>query len=107
MRFRLRTLFLLFVLAAVFLSLSVKFVRWAHSRPGKEGNYVGEVAYVKTMLGDDALQELRIWDMYGFEAANLWTAKVSGEAIECLKTSLHLRQIAQSQMPVEFWEMPP
>ena len=90
MRFRLRTLLLLFFLAAIFLTVSVRFVRWLGLRPGADvtheaSNYVGEIADIKKLLGEESLQELRIWDLYGWEAANLWTAKVPREAIECLR----------------------
>lgn len=112
MRFRLRTLLLLFVLVAIFLGASVRFVRWAGSRPGAEVTqnafaYVGEIVDIRRDLGEDALQELRIWDLYGWEAANLWTAKAPREAIECLKKSMHLVPVAESRFPRAFWNVPP
>jgi hypothetical protein len=108
MRFRLRTLLLLFVLVAIFLTASVRFVRWAGSRPGAEVmDYLGEVADIEKQLGDQTIQDLRIWRLYGWGTGNLWTAKVPREAIECLKRSMHLVPIAESRLPRGFWNVPP
>jgi hypothetical protein len=112
MRFRLRTLLLLFLFVAIFLTACLRFVRWAGSRPGADvtdeaAHYVGEIANINKLLGEEALQELRIWDLYGWEAANLWTAKAPREAIECLKKSMHLVPVAESRLPRAFWNVPP
>jgi hypothetical protein len=109
MRFRLRTLLLLILVASVFLTLAVPFHRWSNSRPGMETDYIGEVADIKQALGDGALQDLQMWHLYGawFGADHVWQAKAPPEAIPILTKSMNLKPITEAQVPAEFWKMPP
>jgi hypothetical protein len=107
MRFRLKTLLLLFFVASAILSAAVPFVRWMHSRPGREGAYAAEVEDIKRQLGNQALQDLKVWDLYGFEVSYIWTAKAPPEVIGILTATLKLKPIAENKMPSEFWNMPP
>lgn len=111
MRFRLRTLLLLVFIASVLLSGAVPFVRWLRSRPGMEvtGYGPGEVEDIKRQLGDQSLQDLRMWHLYGgwFGMDYVWQAKAPPEAIGCLKATLRLKPITENQVPREFWNMSP
>jgi hypothetical protein len=111
MRFRLKTLLLLFFIASVVISVAIPFVRWLQSRPGSEftGYGPGEVEDIKKQLGEQSLQDLRMWHLYGalWGTDVLWRAKVPPEAIACLKASMKLNPITQNQVPPEFWNMPP
>jgi hypothetical protein len=107
MRFRLKTLLLLFFIASVVLSAAVPFIRWMNSRPGREGAYAAEVEDIKRQLGNETLQDLRVWDLYGFETSYIWTAKAPPEVIGILTATLKLKPIAENKMPSEFWNMPP
>ena len=111
MRFRLKTLLLLFFIASVVLSAAIPFARWLNSRPGMEvTDYgLGEIADIKRQLGDEALQDLRVWHLYGplFGCDYVWQAKSPPEVIGCLTATLKLKPIAENQMPAEFWNMPP
>lgn len=112
MRFRLRTLLLLFFIASVVLSVAVPFIRWVNSRPGMDvthGYYLSEIEEIKKQLGDQSLQDLRVWHLYGpyFGMDYLWQAKAPPEVIGSLTATLKLKPIAENQMPAEFWNMPP
>jgi hypothetical protein len=112
MRFRLKTLLLLFFIVSVVLSAVVPFLRWMDSRPGMDvttGYYLSEIEDIKKQLGDQSLQDLRVWHLYGpyFGSDYLWQAKAQPEVIECLTSTLKLKPIAESQVPGEFWNMPP
>jgi len=109
MRFRLRTLLLLFLIPSIFLAAGVPFYRWLHSRPGMDTDFVGEVADIKRTLGDQSLQELRMWHLYGgwFGMDHVWQAKAPPEVITVLTKTMRLRQITKTQVPPEFWDMPP
>lgn len=111
MRFRLKTLLLLFFIASFILSATVPFVRWLDSRPGGEftGYGPGEVEDIKRQLGEQSFQDLWMWHLYGalWGTDVLWRAKVPPEAIGCLKTSMKLKPITENQVPSEFWNMPP
>jgi hypothetical protein len=109
MRFRLRTLLVLFAIASIILTGTVALSRWLRSRPGSEATYIGEVEDIERSLGADSLQDLRMWHLYGgwFGMDYLWQAEVSPEAIGCLTKSMNLRQISENQVPAEFWDMPP
>lgn len=107
MRFRLKTLLLLFFIASLVLSAAVPFIRWMHSRPGREGTYAAEVEDIKRQLGNQALQDLRVWDLYDFEVSYIWKAKAPPEVIGILTATLKLKPIAENKMPAEFWNMPP
>jgi hypothetical protein len=84
-----------------------------HSRPGvevttKTGRPV-DVDQVIKQLGDASLQELQIWRLYGGWLGSdfVWQAKASPEVIGKLQQVFRLKQIQVSQVPAEFWSMPP
>src|SRR4051794_13847870 len=105
MRFRLKTLLLLFFIASVILSGAVSWVRWMNSRPGKEitGYGPGEVEDIKRQLGDQSLQDLRMWHLYGelWASDYVWRAKAKPEVIGCLTATMKLKPIKQNQVPAE------
>jgi hypothetical protein len=109
MRFRLRALLLLVLFASLFLAATVPLFRWFHSRPGMETDYIGEVADIKRDLGDQSLQDLRMWHLYGWLVGmdHIWQAKAPPEAIPILTKSMKLKSITEAQVPSEFWNMPP
>ncbi len=114
MRYRLRTLLLLFLIAALFLSATVQFVRWTHSRPGRLVTGTGqsgrpyELDYVLWQLGHTSLQELQIWRLHRSWLGNdfVWQANASPDVVAKLQQYIGLKQILVSQVPKEFWNMP-
>lgn len=112
MRYRLRTLLLLFLFVAIFLSAALPYFRWLNLRPGIEitdGRAQPiDVERIVLRFGEDSLQELQVWKLYDdwFGLGFVWQAKVSPEVVERLKQELHLAQVRESQVPPEFWEMP-
>lgn len=110
MRYRLRTLFLSILGVSLFLGVAVPFVRWLHSRPGMEVTGYGpsEVEDIKRRLGEQSLQDLRMWHLYGgwFGFDYVWQAKAPPDVIGCLTATLKLKPIGVGQVPPEFWKMP-
>ena len=113
MRYRLRTLFLAFAVTAVFLSGAVPFVRWMNSRPGieitKRSHWPVELNEIAKRVGQDKLQDLQIWHLYGgwFGFDHVWKAKVSPEAVKSLQDVARMNAIHLGQVPNQFWNMPP
>jgi hypothetical protein len=113
-QFGLKRLFLIFFLVALFLSLGISFNRWLNSRPGKEltesSGLPIEINEIRHRVGLDSLQELHVWRLYvtgWFSFDFVWKAKTSPEAVSCLQELALMNAISVSQVPIQFWSMPP
>lgn len=112
MRYRLRTLILFTALVSGLLAITVTTARWLRSRPGvvvtDRARGPVEVDDITRRFDESALQELKMWRLNGgwFDSNFMWRAKVTEEAVECLKQSARLQRITQQQVPVEFWHIP-
>jgi len=110
MRYRLQTLLLMFLFVAVFLSGAVPFVRWLNSRPGltvtDSSHWPHELREIETRLGSDAFQDVQVWHLYSGWFDYVWRAKASPEAVKILRVVTRMNRIQQTQVPIQFWEMP-
>jgi hypothetical protein len=111
-RYRLRSVFFVFVIVAVILSGAVSLVHWWNSRSGQlvtqASDWPNEVHEVTRRLGSDALQDLQVWHLYGgwFGFDFVWRAKAPPEAVKCLQQVVHVNAISEAQVPSQFWKMP-
>lgn len=112
-RYRLRSLLLLFVAVAIFLTAAVAFVRWSNSRPGKEvidpNHWPHGLKEVADRFGLNGVHNVRVWHLYGgwFAFDHIWRATASREALTYLQGMTQMKAVSQGQMPAEFWNMPP
>jgi len=112
-RYGLRSLFMLFVVAAIFLSAAIPFLRWTNSRPGKEISDPKEwphgLTEIERSFGPSGVRDIRAWHLYGgwFAADYVWRATVSREALANLQATTQMKVVSHGQIPTEFWKMPP
>jgi hypothetical protein len=113
-QFSLRRMMVWVLIASILLFAGTWIVRRLNAPPrGFESDHpqrgTAEIMDVTHALGPDELKDLRVWVLAGqiFPEDYAWRGKASRRAVDRLKKIARMQSVSESQVPAEFWKMPP